>query len=79
MKLLKNLVLKVELFDGADVHDAACDLCMLAKRVGVLVEADFNGVKLLARPDDSSVRLVRAYHEQLKNKCPVKIAQACDV
>lgn len=76
MELLNTLTLKVELFAGTDVRDAACDLCTLANRVGVLVEADFNGVKLWARPDDNPLKLVDAYHKQLKSAFPHKIAQA---
>ena len=79
MELLRSLTLKVELFAGTDVRDAACDLCVLANRTGTLVEADFNGVKLWARPDDNPLKLAEAYHKQLQNKYTHKIAQARDV
>ena len=79
MELLRSLTLKVELFAGTAVLDAACDLCVLAKRTGTLVEADFNGVKLRARPDDNPLKLAEAYHNQLQNKYPHKIVQARDV
>lgn len=77
MELLRTITLKLELFVGTDVRDAASDLCQLADRIGVLCEADFNGVKLWARPGDNPLRLVDAYHEQLKRPPQAyKIAKA---
>lgn len=77
MELLRTITLKLELFAGTDVRDAASDLCQLADRIGVLCEADFNGVKLWARPGDNPLRLVDAYHEQLKRPPQTyKIAKA---
>lgn len=77
MELLRTITLKLELFAGTDVRDAASDLCQLADRIGVLCEADFNGVKLWARPGDNPLRLVDAYHEQLKRPAQAyKIAKA---
>jgi len=70
------MTLKVELFAGTGVREAACDMCELADRVGVLIEADFNGVKLWARPGDNPLKLVEAYHEKLHEKSTYKIAQA---
>lgn len=78
MELLRSLTLKVELFAGTDVRDAACDMCMLSNRTGAMIEADFNGVKLWARPDDNPLKLVDAYHKQLNGKSTYKIAQARD-
>lgn len=78
MELLRSLTLKVELFAGTDVRDAAGDLCELANRVGVLIEADFNGVKLWARPGDSPQKLEDSYYEQLHGDSKYKIAQARD-
>ena len=79
MELLRNLTLKVELFAGTDVRDAACDLCTMANRVGILVEAKFNDVKLWARPGDNPLELVDAYYKQLNSASTYKIAQARDV
>lgn len=77
MEQLKSLTLKLELFVGTDVLSAASDLCQLSDRIGVLCEADFNGVKLWARPGDNPLRLVDAYHEQIKlPDRHIKIAQA---
>lgn len=76
MEMLKTFVVRVELFAGTDVRDAASEMCQLADRIGVRCEASFNGVKLWARPGDNPLRLVDAYHEQLQSKSQHKIAQA---
>ena len=75
--MLKSFTLKVEMFAGTDIREAASDLCELADRIGVRCEAQFNGVKLWARPGDNPLRLVEAFHVELKrpaNLC--RIAQA---
>lgn len=76
MEMLKTFTLKLELFAGTDVSDAASEMCQFADRIGVRCEAMFNGVKLWARPGDNPLRLVDAYHEQLQSKSQHKIAQA---
>lgn len=75
MEFLRTFTLKVELFAGTDIRDAAAELCQLADRIGVMCEASFNVVKLWARPGDDPLRLVDAYEEQLQSKSPHKIAQ----
>lgn len=73
---LKTLRLQVELFAGTDITDAAQELCQLSGRVGALIEADFNGVKLWARPGDDAALLVASYHEEIKRPGNVyRIAQ----
>lgn len=79
MNMLRTLTLKVELFAGTDIRDAACDMCELSDRIGVMVEANFNSVKLWARPGDNPLKLVEAYHKALKRGHSHKIAQARDV
>ena len=76
MEMLKTFTLKVEPIAGTDVRDVASELVQLAERIGVLCEANFNGVKLWARPGDNPLRLADAYHEQLQSNLPHKIAQA---
>ena len=79
MNMLRTLTLKVELFAGTDIRDAACDMCELSDRISVMVEANFNSVKLWARPGDNPLKLVEAYHKALKSEHSHKIAQARDV
>jgi len=76
MEMLKTFVLQVEPFAGRDIKDVAVELCQLADRVGVRCEAGFNGVKLWARPGDNPLRLVDAFHAELKKPGAHKIAQA---
>lgn len=76
MELLRSLTLNVELSPGTDIRDAASDLCQLADRIGVLCEANFNGVKLWARPGNNPLRLVDDFHRQLQKPAQrIKIAQ----
>lgn len=76
MELLKSFVLKVELFAGTDVQDVAREMCILAGRVGVMIEADFNSVKLWARPGDDYFKLVESFHRELQSGKTHKIARA---
>lgn len=76
MEMLKTFVLQVEPFAGSDIKDVAVELCQLADRVGVRCEAGFNGVKLWARPGDNPLRLVEAFHVELKKPGAHKIAQS---
>ena len=77
MRFLPTMQLKVDLFAGIDIADAAADLCELANRVGTLCKAEFNGVHLWARPGDDPAHLVAAWSEQMKRPPNVyKIAQA---
>jgi hypothetical protein len=76
MRYLPTMQLRVELFAGVDVADAAADLCELANRVGTLCQATFNGVQLWARPGDDPALLVAAWNEQMKRPSGhYKIAQ----
>lgn len=76
MEMLKTFVLQVEPFAGSDIQAVSMELCQLADRVGVRCEAAFNGVKLWARPGDNPLRLVDAFHAELKKPGAHKIAQA---
>lgn len=77
LPILKSFNLKVELFAGIRVDEAAADLCELANRIGVRCEADFNGVKLWARPGDDPQRLAASWDEQIKRPAHLyRIAQA---
>jgi len=76
MEMLKTFVLQVEPFAGSDIQAVSMELCQLADRVGVRCEAGFNGVKLWARPGDNPLRLVDAFHAELKKPGAHKIAQA---
>jgi len=74
METLRNITLKVEISAGTSIEAATSELCELSNRLGVFVEADFNGVCLMASPDSDSNILVNQYHSELNNGCAVKIA-----
>lgn len=77
MEMLKTFVVRVELFAGVSIEDAAAEMCQLASRIGVRVEARFNGVTLWARPGDDAVKLAKAYHIEIQRAPNLyKIAQA---
>ena len=57
--------LRVGLFAGTDILDAAKELTRLANFLGITVEAAFNGVLLMVRPGDDIGRLVRNYRAEL--------------
>ena len=51
---------------GDSIEDAARDMCALADRLGFGVEADFNGVALLANPHGDAAALASAYKAELR-------------
>lgn len=51
MRTLK-LVLKVDCIGGTTIMQACIELCEMAKRMGCIVEADFNGYLIRALPGD---------------------------
>lgn len=75
MENLRSITLKVDLSAGTDIREACCDICMLAGRVGCLVEANFNGVLLWAREGDNPLKLVNEYQKALKSNIKFKVAQ----
>lgn len=72
---MTTLILKLETLATSDVRDVSRDLCQLADRVGVLCEVNFNGVLLWARPGVDPLKLVDAYHVQLRKSFTTRIAQ----
>jgi hypothetical protein len=62
-------------FDAGETIDIACrDICTLATRIGFGVEADFSGVRLVAKPNGSPEKLRGEWHQALRSKSKVKIA-----
>ena len=76
MRFLKTFVVHVEPFAGSDIADVCYDLTELAERCGVRVEAQFNGVKLWAKPGTDPIALRAAWDEAMRSKTPHRIAQA---
>lgn len=76
MRHLRSITLKVELMAGADIRDACCDICELANRVGCLIEANFNGVRLWAAQGDNPLKIAEEYANTLTSKSDGKVAHA---
>lgn len=68
---MSNLNISVDIFGGSSI-DAACnDLVALAKKLGIVVLATFNGVRLMAHPDaynSSGAQLHASYNRAIKSK-----------
>ena len=45
-----SLFLEVEVLAGSSEESVAADLAALAERLRIIVEADYNGVSMIARP-----------------------------
>lgn len=75
MKMPETFVLPLKVFVGSNVSDVCSELCQLADRIGVRCEVDFNGVTLWARPGNDPLRLVDAFHDQLRSNSQYKLAQ----
>lgn len=62
-------------FDSGESIDQACkDICTLATRIGFSVEADFNAVLLVAKPNGSPEKLRSEWVEALQSTSKVKLA-----
>ena len=61
---------------GESIEDAARDMCALADRLGFGVEAEFNGVSLLAKPRGDAAALVAAFKKEMARDGKVKMAFA---
>ena len=69
-----NMYIRAEFDAGKDI-DAACkDICTLATRIGFGVEADFNGVRLVAEPNGSPGKLMSEWDQALRSESKVKMA-----
>lgn len=66
--------IKIELLGGVSIEEAAKGMVAFATRIGMPVEADFNGVILCADPDGNATLLVSDYHKQQNSDRRVKRA-----
>ena len=67
MKTLNNLSLNVTVGAGVSISFACDELQTLSKRLGVHLEADFNGVTLLVSPETDAKTLKDSYHVELNS------------
>lgn len=71
-----RVIITVELLPGTEIRDACCDLCELADRLGCTVEANFNGVTLLANGGDNPLDLMASWQKEVTSSHATKIASA---
>jgi len=71
------LSIKVDILPGTPIiSDAIPQMISLAKRLNCMVDANVNGVKIIANPGDNEVDLALAWDDQIKSKSQYKIAMA---
>jgi hypothetical protein len=56
------LIVKAEVAPCTDISDASREAVELAQRLNAVVQIHFNGIMLLASPDDAEDSLVVQYH-----------------
>ena len=66
--------IKAEFDAGESIEQACKDICTLATRIGFNVEADFNGVRLVAKPMGQPEKLRGEWVEALRSASKVKLA-----
>lgn len=66
--------LTVEVYAGANIENSCNEAVELAKKTGVDVWFDFNGVRCLARSIDNPEKIVESWHESLARTSTYKTA-----
>lgn len=62
-----NLKLELTAYGGAHIKRVCEDAVELAAKLGIDVWFEFNGVHVLARPDDHPLMVEKAWDEALSN------------
>jgi hypothetical protein len=66
--MVTNFILKVETIGGTHIYDAIDEAISLSKLLGIGIETDFNGFRLLAFPNTTGFDLRDEYSKwELKN------------
>ncbi|MDE1997980.1 MAG: hypothetical protein KGI52_03520 [Burkholderiales bacterium] len=68
--------LKIEFLAGEDIDNACREAVRLANILRVTVDFDFNGVKVMAKPDVDPKELAELWSVEMKSKRQYKIACA---
>lgn len=63
-----NIILRIEFLAGTDIKDAAIDICALANKLGVNVDAKFNDALLLAAPGSDPDVMLKHYNSPVVPK-----------
>lgn len=68
------LSLKVEVMAGTTIESAVSEMETLANRIGIMIEADFNDVRLMMPPNGDAETLEEGYYAAIKSTSQYKIA-----
>jgi len=67
VKIQRTLLLKVKVLPGSRFEDAAGDLCDFANKLGLTVEAKFNGIRCVVSPGGRAETLVEHFQQATEN------------
>ena len=68
--------LKLEFLAGTDIDSACLEAARIANLLRVTVDFDFNGVKVMAKPDVCPKELAEVWAVEMGSKRQIKIACA---
>jgi hypothetical protein len=74
MKEFESLSITASIKPGSDITRACTDLIGFASKLGVTVEAEFNGVTLLANPNGDAAILSDNWQNEMNSERQYKIA-----
>jgi len=60
--------MEIQIRPGEDINDAARHMCGLATNTKECIVADFNGIKLAAKPDDKPEDIVAEYYKKSEER-----------
>jgi len=58
---IPTIAIKVDILGCPHVNEVASDMCLLANKLGVSVETEFNGVAMIAYPGSAVKEVVAAW------------------
>lgn len=61
---MSSFYIAATVWPGSDISQTCVDLMILAKRLGVTIRSEFNGVTLLACPDGTPEKLEREWRSE---------------
>ncbi len=68
--------LKIEFLAGEDIDNACREAVRISNLLNVTVDFDFNGVKVMAKPDVCPKELAELWNVEMGSKHQIKIACA---
>ncbi len=69
-----SLIFSIDAMPGDLIDQTCVDMQVLADKINVVVRADFNGVKLYAKPGGSAAKLLANWKAAFSSKSDFKTA-----